>query len=202
MIEYLHGTLIEKTPTKAVLLCGGVGYGVLISLATFEQLPDIEGEASLFIQMVVREDSMTLFGFADASERDMFVLLTGVNGVGPKTAIGVLSGMGSEQLRDHIAGGNSGALTAIPGIGKKSAERIVLELRDKIDAVGGGTGSVPQQDGLGKAVVRGDALSALVELGYSRSSAEKAIRSAIKQGPEAESSVEVLIKGALRELQK
>lgn len=201
MIEYLSGILIEKTPVKAVLLCGGVGYGVLISLATYEQLPDIEGEASLFTYLAVREDALTLFGFADASERDMFILLISVNGVGAKTAIGVLSGMGANQLRDHIASGNAAALTALPGIGKKSAERIALELRDKIDVVGG-TRVSAQPDGVGKALVRGDALAALVELGYGRAAAERAIRAALKAGPEVEGSLETLIKGALREMQK
>lgn len=201
MIEYLSGILIEKTPVKAVLLCSGVGYGVLISLATYEQLPEIEQEASLFTYLAVREDALTLFGFAEVSERDMFILLTSVNGVGPKTALGMLSGMGSGQLREHIASGNAAALTALPGIGKKSAERIALELRDKIDAAGG-TSVAAQPDGLGKAVVRGDALAALVELGYGRTAAERAIRGALKGGPEVEGSVESLIKAALREMQK
>lgn len=201
MIEYLSGILIEKTPVKAVLLCSGVGYGVLISLATYEQLPEIEQEASLFTYLAVREDALTLFGFAEVSERDMFILLTSVNGVGPKTALGVLSGMGAGQLREHIASGNAAALTALPGIGKKSAERIALELRDKIDATGS-TPAAVQSDGLGKAVVRGDALSALVELGYGRAAAERAIRGALKGGPEVESSIEALIKAALREMQK
>ncbi len=201
MIEYLSGKLIDKSPTKVILLCGGVGYGALISLTTYEQLPDVEGEASLFTYLAVREDAMTLFGFSEAAERDMFLLLTGVTGVGPKTAIGMLSGMGAEQLRDQIAAGNSAALTTLPGIGKKSAERIVLELRDKIDTVSGGNLPLPA-DGLGKAVVRGDTLAALVELGYGRPAAERAIRSALKNGSDVEKSVETLIKAALRELQR
>lgn len=201
MIEYLSGILIDKTPTKAVLLCGGVGYAALISLATYEQLPEIEQEASLFTYLSVREDALTLFGFAEVSEREMFVLLTSVNGVGPKTAVGVLSGMGAQQLREHIAAGNSAALTSLPGIGKKSAERIALELRDKIDGVGVGSHST-LSEGVGKAVVRGDALAALVELGYGRPAAERAIRAALKGGPDVEKSVENLIKAALREMQK
>ncbi|MGE3801089.1 MAG: Holliday junction branch migration protein RuvA [Candidatus Kapaibacterium sp.] len=201
MIEYLSGKLIEKTPTKAVLLCGGVGYGLFITLKTYEQLPDVEAEASLFTYLSVREDAMILFGFSEAAERDMFLLLTSVSGIGPKTAIGVLSGMGAEQLRDNIAAANSAALTTLPGIGKKSAERLVLELRDKIDSVPSGT--LPMHsDGGAKAIVRGDALSALVELGYGRPAAERAIRAALKSGPEVEASVESLIKAALRELQR
>ena len=201
MIEYLHGKLIEKSPTKAVLLCGGVGYGTLITLTTYAQLPEVEGDASLFTYLAVREDAMTLFGFSEMAERDMFLLLTSVTGVGPKTAIGMLSGMGAEQLRDQIAAANSAALTTLPGIGKKSAERIVLELRDKIDSVSSGGLPIPAEGG-GKAIIRGDALSALVELGYGRPAAERAIRAALKNGSEVEESVESLIKGALRELQR
>lgn len=199
MIEYLSGTLIDKSPTKAILLCGGVGYAALISLATYEQLPEIEQDASLFTYLSVREDALTLFGFAEASERDMFILLTSVSGIGPKTAIGVLSGMGAAQLREHIAAGNSAALTSLPGIGRKSAERITLELRDRIDRAGM-SGLPAAGEGLGKAVVRGDALAALIELGYGRPIAERAIRAALKSGPDVEKSVESLIKAALREI--
>jgi Holliday junction DNA helicase RuvA len=201
MIEYLMGRLIDKSPTKAVVLCGGVGYGVLITLSTYEQLPAVEGEAALFTYLAVREDAMTLFGFADQEERDLFVLLTGVSGIGPKTAIGMLSGMGTEQLRAHIADANLAALTTLPGVGKKSAERIALELRDKIDRIGGAV-AMPAGEGLGKAIIRGDALSALMELGYGRPVAEKAIRSALKSDPDAERSVESMIKSALREMQR
>ena len=201
MIEYLSGKLIEKSPTKALLLCGGVGYGTLITLKTYEQLPDVETEASLFVHLAVREDALTLFGFSELAERDMFLLLISVGGVGPKTGIGVLSGMGADQIRDHIATGNVAALTTLPGIGKKSAERIVLELRDKIDTVGvNEVGIVGER--LDKAIVRGDALSALIELGYNRSASERAIRTALKNDVDVEQSVETLIKAALRELQR
>ncbi len=146
---------------------------------------------------------MVLFGFSTLSEREMFVLLTGVKGVGPKTALGILSGMGADQLSDHIASGNAQALVSIPGIGKKSAERLVLELRDKIDRVAVVQSSAASGgDGSAKALVRGDALSALLELGYHRTAAERAIRAALKSHPDAESSVESMIKGALREMQR
>lgn len=201
MIEYLAGRLIDKTPTKAVVLCGGVGYGVLITLSTYEQLPAVEAEAALFTYLAVREDAMTLFGFADEEERDLFILLTGVSGIGPKTAIGMLSGMGTDQLRAHISGANLAALTTLPGVGKKSAERIALELRDKIDRIGGSI-AMPAGEGVGKAIIRGDALSALMELGYGRPVAEKAIRSALKNDPDAERNVEAMIKSALREMQR
>lgn len=203
MIEYLHGRLLEKSPTRALLLCGGVGYGLHISLTTYEELPALESEAGLYTYLAVREDALTLFGFSSEVERDMFVQLIGVSGVGPKTAIGMLSGMGAAQLRDLISSGNSAALVALPGIGKKSAERITLELRDRIGAVTGlDAGSALAAEGGGRAVVRGDALSALLELGYNRNAAERAIRAALKGDSSNEESVERLIKSALREMQR
>ncbi|MCC7438950.1 MAG: Holliday junction branch migration protein RuvA [Armatimonadetes bacterium] len=200
MIEYLSGTLLEKTPTKAVIVAGGVGYGVLISLATFERLPAVGQHASLFTYLAVREDAMTLYGFGQTLEREMFLLLTGVNGIGPKIAIGILSSAGTDTLRENIARGNAAALTALPGVGKKTAERIALELRDKVSALGGdagsafgaGAGSVPE--------IRAEALAALVALGYGRPVAERAIRNALKEGPQVESNVETLLKGALKQL--
>jgi Holliday junction DNA helicase RuvA len=194
MIEFLSGTLIEKTPTKGIILCGGVGYAVLISLATYERLGETGQPAELHTYLAVREDAMTLYGFADPAERDMFLLLTTVNGVGPKIAIGVLSSVGIDTLRENISRGNAAALTALPGIGKKTAERITLELREKI---GVGTG-LPTGAG-SKADVRGEALAALMALGYGRAIAERAIRNALKGGPESEANVETLIKLALKQ---
>ena len=202
MIEYLHGRLLEKSPTKALLLCGGVGYGLHITLTTYEELPDVENEASLYAYLAVREDAMTLFGFSSEVERDMFVQLIGVSGVGPKTAIGMLSGMGATQLRDLISSGNSAALVSLPGIGKKSAERITLELKDRIGGIGeGGLGGTSRALG-GGAIVRADALAALLELGYNRNVAERAIRAALKSDSQSEESVERMIKNALREMQR
>ena len=202
MIEYLSGRLLEKSPTKALLLCGGVGYGLHITLTTYEDLPDVENEAALYAYLSVREDAMVLFGFSSEVERDMFVQLIGVSGVGPKTAIGMLSGMGATQLRDLISSGNSAALVSLPGIGKKSAERITLELRDRIGAIGE-AGGVGAAHGLGGgAIVRADALAALLELGYNRNVAERAIRAALKSDSQSEESVERMIKNALREMQR
>ncbi len=196
MIEYLSGKLIEKSPTKAILLCGGVGYAPLISLATYEQLPDIEHEASLYTYLVVREDAMTLFGFTEIAERDMFLLLTSVNGVGPKISLNILSSMGIDMLKENIAAGNSHALTTLPGIGKKMAERIALELRDKISSLASDS---PTSSVGNKAAIRQEALAALMALGYSRAAAEKSLRDALKEGPSVEVDVESLIKAALRE---
>ncbi len=203
MIEYLKGQLIEKTPTRVVVLAGGVGYGLFVSLATYEDLPGLEEEVSLYTYLSVREDAMVLFGFGLRDERELFVRLTGVSGVGPKTAIGMLSGMGPAQLREHIAAGNATALTALPGIGKKSAERITLELRDKIEAVAPtATDGTPGSPSMTRALLRSDALAALLELGYGRSMAERAMRAALKDDPSLDESVEVLIKGALQQMQR
>ena len=201
MIEYLSGKIVEKTPTRVVVMAGGVGYGLFITLATFEELPPVEQEVSLFTYLAVREDAMVLYGFSARDERELFVRLTGVSGVGPKTAIGMLSGMGPAQLREHISAGNADALTALPGIGKKSAQRITLELRDKLEAVAPGA-STAGSGSLDKAILRSDALAALLELGYNRNSAEKAMRSALKRDPSVDSEVETLIKSALREMMR
>jgi holliday junction DNA helicase RuvA len=195
VIAYLTGTVIEKSPTHAVIVCGGVGYGVMISLATYERLADVGREGSLHTQLVVREDSLTLFGFAQTEEREMFVLLTTVSGVGPKIAIGILSSIGIDTLKENIARGNAAALTTLPGIGKKTAERLVLELRDKIGSTGAGLATTAPGT---KADVRSEALAAMLALGYSRASAEKAIRNALKDGPAVEESVESLLKSALK----
>jgi holliday junction DNA helicase RuvA len=195
MIAYLTGTVIEKNPTHAVLLCGGVGYGVMISLATYERLPEVGRDGALHTTLVVREDALTLYGFAQTEEREMFQMLTTVSGVGPKIAIGILSSIGIDTLKENIARGNAAALTALPGIGKKTAERISLELRDKITASASGiTSSVAGT----KADTRNEALAAMLALGYSRATAEKAIRGALKEGPAVEESVEKLLKQALK----
>jgi holliday junction DNA helicase RuvA len=195
MISYLSGTVLEKSPTHAVIVCSGVGYGVMISLATYERLPDVGREGSLHTQLVVREDALTLYGFAQTEEREMFQLLTTVSGVGPKIAIGILSTAGIDTLKENIARGNAAALTALPGIGKKTAERIALELRDKITTTGSSIVSSAADVGLRP---RSEALAAMLALGYSRMSAEKAIRNALKEGPAVEESVERLLKQALK----
>jgi Holliday junction DNA helicase RuvA len=195
MIEHLLGTLIEKSPTKAVISAGGVGYGVNISLATYERLPAVGQSAALFVHLVVREDALTLFGFAEPAEREMFLLLTSVSGVGPKIALGVLSSVGIDTLRANIARGNAAALTAFPGIGKKIAERLALELRDKIGSFEAGA-LAPG----GNVEIREEALAALIALGYNRSAGERAIRSALKGGAEVERNVETLIKAALKQI--
>lgn len=199
MIEHLTGTVIEKTPTSAVLSAGGVGYGVLIPLATFEKLPAVGEQASLYTWLAVREDALTLYGFATREEREVFLLLTSVTGVGPKIGLGMLSGGGVDQVRTAIARGDIGLLVKVPGVGRKLAERLVLELRDKIQSAGT-MGSI-SADASGPAVaVREETLAALLALGYNRQGAERAIRGALKENPDAEKNVESLIKASLRAL--
>ena len=137
MIARLRGELIESTFTDCVIEAGGVGYEVLIPVSTFEKLPRPGAEATLLIHTQVREDAITLYGFATAAERDLFRRLIGVSGVGGKLALNILSGMPVETFRAAVAGGDVKLLSRISGIGKRTAERMVLELHDKLEASGG-----------------------------------------------------------------
>lgn len=195
MIEHLSGTVLAKSPTKVIISAGGVGYAALISLATFESLPAIGSPAELHTYLAVREDALTLYGFSTLAERDLFLMLTGVTGVGPKLAIGVLGSTSIDLLKETIAHGNALALARLPGIGKKLAERLALELREKIGTIGAPTGAASAA-----ATIRDEALAALMALGYNRAAAEKALRGALKEGPQVEVNVETLIKSALKHL--
>ena len=134
MIGYLTGKIISSKPTQIILDVSGVGYLVNISISTFEKISD-KDIVSLFIHTSVKEDSITLFGFFTQSEKEMFELLISISGIGPKVSLGILSGISVDDLKDAIANGNVSRLIAIPGIGRKTAERVVLELRNKVDAI-------------------------------------------------------------------
>jgi Holliday junction DNA helicase RuvA len=195
MIAYLHGTLAYKSPTDIVVDVNGIGYHLQIPLSTFEQLGDLRSTIKVFTYLHVREDALQLFGFSTEQERILFLLLISVSGVGPKIAQGILSGVQAEELRQHLASGNVAALTSIHGVGKKTAERLILELKDKI-------GKPQEIKGQGlpagmSADVRGEALLALISLGYQRSVAESAIRKALREATENKYSVQDLIKRAL-----
>jgi Holliday junction DNA helicase RuvA len=201
MISSLHGTLAAKSPTEVVVDVQGVGYGVSIPLSTYEVLGNLSSAVTLLTYLHVREDALQLYGFATEEERSLFKLLISVNGIGPKMAQGILSGIAVPDLKSCIASGNMGALTGIPGVGKKLAERMVVELRDKItklDSVGpvfpGTTDSQSR--------IRSEALLALTSLGYNRVVAEKALRSALQETSGSEVSLEGLIKIALRHATK
>lgn len=176
MIAHLRGRLLSKHPNQAVVEAAGVGYEVTISIPTFTELPNAGGEVALNIYTHVREDALSLFGFLRAEEKRLFEKLIGVSGIGPKLAITILSGMSTESMVAAIRGNDIGSLTKIPGIGKKTAERMVLELRDKLDAFG--AAAVPAA----VTAVEEDVLSALVNLGYQRPAAEKAVGKAAEGG--------------------
>lgn len=199
MIAHLRGRLLSKTPNQIILDCSGVGYEVAISVATFSELPAENAEAALHIHTHVREDQIALFGFASTQEKRLFEKLLTISGIGPKLAITVLSGISSERLIVAIRGGDHATLTKIPGIGKKTAERVVLELKDKLDDLAvpdlASTPGGPHHGAAGHIV--DDALSALVNLGYPRPIAQKAIETAIEKNSSVRGDFESLFRAAM-----
>lgn len=196
MIGQLHGRLLEKSPTRVLLDVNGVGYEVLIPLSTYEQLGSAGEITTLLTHLHVREDALQLYGFATSNEKKLFQLLLAVNGVGPKLAQGILSGCSVELFCAHVRQNAVSALTHIPGVGKKTAERLVMELRDRIAhfEIAKDQAGVPS----GPAALSEEALLALISLGYPRAEAEKAIRQALAE--KGELAVEELIKHALRNM--
>ncbi len=180
MIAHIRGQILSKAPNAVVLDCGGVGYELAISVATYTELRDIGAEARLHVHTHVREDALQLFGFAELAEKRLFEKLLTISGIGPKLAITVLSGISAERLVGAIRGGDHATLTKIPGIGKKTAERVVLELKDKLDDMAGVTMTPAGEVVVSLGVVADDVLSALVNLGYPRAAAQKAVETAAK----------------------
>ena len=178
MIAHLRGKLLAKHPNQAIVETGGVGYDVTISVPTFSDLPALGTDVALHIHTHVREDIIALYGFMRSSEKLLFEKLITVSGIGPKLAITILSGMAADEMVGAIRGNDVARLTRIPGIGKKTAERMVLELRDKLPA------SVPATSVTSPPMNANeeDVLSALVNLGYQRAAAEKALEASIKSG--------------------
>ena len=206
MIAHLSGTLLFKQTTTVIIEVGGVGYEVTIPLSTFYDLEDAGANIRLRIYTHVREDVLQLYGFKTARERELFQQLISVSGIGPKLGITMLSGMSADEIIASIRTNNLARLTSIPGVGRKTAERLVIELRDKIAALSSpaleeefaaqsGAGALASED-----AVRDDALSALINLGYQKAAAEKAITSAMQEGGEV--SVEMILRRALRMLAK
>jgi Holliday junction DNA helicase RuvA len=189
MIAHLRGRLHAKHPNQAIVEAGGVGYDVTISVPTFSALPAEGAEVSLIIYTHVREDQIALFGFSEAIEKKLFEKLIAVSGIGPKLAITVLSGLPADRLVAAIRGGDHATLTRIPGIGKKTAERVVLELKDKLDEMG--AGPVVSVGSIGD-----DVLSAMVNLGYPRAAAQKAIEGALEKSAGSE-DFELLFRAAI-----
>jgi holliday junction DNA helicase RuvA len=196
MIAHLRGRLLAKHPNQAVVETGGVGYDVTISVPTFSDLPGIGSEVALHIYTHVREDLIALYGFLRPAEKKLFEKLITVSGIGPKLAITILSGMAVDEMTGAIRSNDVARLTRIPGIGKKTAERMVLELRDKLPAAGAGeVAALPAMS-----AVEEDVLSALVNLGYQRVVAEKAVTTVAKNGKGG--SFDEMFRGALGALSK
>lgn len=193
MIAHLRGKLIYKQPGQAIIEAAGVGYDVTISVPTFTALPVAGAETSLHIYTQVSEDQIALFGFQDREEKRLFERLIMVSGVGPKLAIKMLSGLSPERTVQAIRGQDHAQLTRIPGVGKKLAERLVVELKDKLDDFA----VAPTQAAVQGPAVE-DVLSALVNLGYQRAAAEKAVENAIAKDKSLASDFDALFRGALK----
>lgn len=203
MIAYLHGRLLEKHPNRIVIDVNGVGYDVFVPLSTFYGLGEAGApgdDVALRIHTHVREDALLLYGFATRLEQDLFERLIGVSGIGPKVGLAVLSGIEPVELIRAIERGDLARLTAIPGVGKKTAERIVLELKDRLPRAAQAPSAPGEDTPSAPSPLRVDVLSALMNLGYHRPLAEKAVDSAIKAVPDG--VFERVLKQALRELAK
>jgi Holliday junction DNA helicase RuvA len=205
MIAHLSGTLLAKHATSVIVDVGGVGYEVTIPVTTFYDLGELGEAVRLQIYTHVREEALQLFGFRTLRERELFTLLISVSGIGPKSAVAMLSGMSADEIVTAIRQSNYARITSIPGVGRKTAERLVIELRDKMAALSspaleeqikaGGPTAAQSEDAL-----REDTLAALLQLGFPRPAAEKVINSAIQEGGDL--SVETLLRRSLRQLSK
>jgi len=203
MIAYLSGKLLEKQANTIIIDVGGVGYEVTIPLSTFYELGEIGTDVEMRIHTVVREDAFALFGFKTLREKELFLLLISVSGIGPKSAVTALSGMSADEIIAAIRQNNLARLNSIPGVGKKTAERLVIELRDKIAKLSGLASEEMKAEGIPQTsgeTVYDDALSALVNLGYQRNSAEKVLKQAMQEGTEM--SVQKLLRKSLQLLAK
>ncbi len=194
MIAQLRGKLVDKRPNQILIDVGGVGYQVHIPLSTFYALGDLHGEITLLVHTHVREDQFALYGFLTAREKQFFELLISASGVGPALALKILSGMSVDDLVPAIRRGDLAQLVRIPGVGRKTAERIVVELRDKLAALE----AVEVERPASRTALEADVISALLNLGYERRAVEKAVAEAQRNG--SGSSFEVLLRAALQQL--
>ncbi len=193
MIAHINGRLVEKSPTHVVIDCGGVGYKLNISLNTYSKLGE-EESCKLFTEFIVREDAQLLYGFKEVSERRLFQLLISVSGIGPATALLVLSSADAEEIQQAILSGNAGWFKGVKGIGPKSAQRIIIDLKDKISKE-----NISSDNSIGlDNTLKEESLSALVNLGFNKNLAEKMIQKIMMANPNA--AVEDVIKQALKGL--
>ena len=195
MIAHISGTLAQKIPGEAVVDVGGVGYQVFIPLNVFYRLPEIGAPVSLQIYTHVREDALQLFGFQDPAEKQLFLLLLGVSGIGPKLAVNILSGIAADDLSRALREGDQVRLVAIPGVGRKLAERMIVELKDKLAGLAPAGAEFARAEAGSQLLL--DAVSALINLGYKRPDAEKIVREVLKRG---ERSLENVLKESLRRM--
>lgn len=204
MIAHLSGTLLSKNPNSVIVDVSGVGYEVNIPVSTFYELEDTGANVKLRIYTHVKEDALQLYGFKTARERELFINFISVSGIGPKLGIALLSGMSADELIASIKSNNLARLTLIPGVGKKTAERLIVDLREKMAALSAsqfeedGGPRTPAAEASTEDSVRSQALSGLMNLGYQRSAAEKAIDAALSEGGDI--SVESILKRSLRKL--
>lgn len=196
MIKSLNGTLIESSPTNITLDVGGVGYEVFIPLSSYDKLPPLESPCKILIHMHVREDTMKLFGFVTQEEKQIFRLLIGISGIGPKMALSILSGMNPNDLKTAIATNNDALLSKIPGVGKKTAQRLIVELKERMPGV-----TIHSSIHLpkGEEHIFNDAIGALINLGYKPFPAKTAIEKALAEA-KGQIKLEPLLKNALKYL--
>lgn len=192
MIAQLTGALALKSPEQLIVDVNGVGYLVSVSLNAFYKLPEAGERVQLLVHTHVREDALQLYGFLDRAEKELFLLLTSVSGIGPRLAMNILSGTPTRDLLDALDAGDLARLVAIPGVGKKTAERLVVELRDKIKNLRGMPATEPGRAATG---IEAEAVSALVNLGYKRNEAENAVKKACAAGA---TDLEAIIRTALK----
>ena len=193
MIAHINGKLVEKNPTEVIVECNGVGYFINVSLYTYSRIPSQE-HVKLFTHLIVREDAHTLYGFFDKGEREIFKLLISVSGIGASTARTMLSSMTPQEIMEAIASNDVASIQSVKGIGAKTAQRVIIDLRDKVVKFYGMEEVAAVQDN----TARDEALSALEVLGYTRKQSEKVVNKIMKESPD--SGVEEIIKGALKSL--
>ena len=196
MITYLRGRLIEKQPTRVVIDVEGVGYEVTIPISSYDRLPSVDNECHLLTYMYVREDSHQLFGFMADDERKMFHLLMGTTGIGPKLAMSVLSGLTVREIKTAIVSGDIKRLSSVSGIGKKVAERMIVELKDKISSGETFEAMAGKEEATPKDTMMRDAVLALISLGYTQETARKMVKEAVSDAPDG-MNLEDLIRKAL-----
>jgi Holliday junction DNA helicase RuvA len=198
MISFLHGKLVDALPTQVTVDVNGVGYDVLIPLSSFDKLPQPGGDVKLLTHLAVREDAHVLYGFMTVAERELFrMLINNVSGIGPKTALNILSGMNAVTFRGAVASGDVKSLSQISGVGKKTAERIVVELRDKVGAAGAWEASSAARSLSSSDQKVNDAVLALMALGFKQPDAHESVRAAQAVLGE-QASVEALVRAALK----